>query len=307
MFEADRGSDTDATRSGLPPLRFSRPLFPRGQCFRARLGRDLWRLKSPRALCRRPPAGMSKRYGDMESPQKGVPFWNRPPFRESPCSKPTPQPQIALILRSGVPCGFSPRLRQLGEALTPWGTKSSSPASSSGVSTNHRFRWRFSPPYRTDAGCFLVAEQFGCKAMICRTGYADRECAAALLVPGTEIVGARARRRTGALSPPRRTTHRLPRHTGSHWHHGSSLSVPLRIAVLWLQRGERHPIRLSRLGVRLSRQLRGPAEPAAAPSVLGEGARQGLSRGRAQRHRLCLHGRRREGTAAARHRRTTYS
>jgi len=22
------------------------------------------------------------------------------------------------------------------------------------------------PPYRTDAGCFLVAEQFGCKAMI---------------------------------------------------------------------------------------------------------------------------------------------
>ena len=80
MFEADRGSDTDATRSGLPPLHFSRPLFPRGQCFRARLGRDLWRLKSPRALCRRPPAGMSKRYGDMESPQKGVPFWNHPPL-----------------------------------------------------------------------------------------------------------------------------------------------------------------------------------------------------------------------------------
>ena len=49
-----------------------------------------------------------------------------------------------------------------------------------------------------------------------RTGYADGECAAALLVPGTEIVGARARRRTGAFSPPRRTTHRLPRHTGSH-------------------------------------------------------------------------------------------
>ena len=22
------------------------------------------------------------------------------------------------------------------------------------------------PPYRTDAGCFLLAEQFGCKAMI---------------------------------------------------------------------------------------------------------------------------------------------
>ena len=26
------------------------------------------------------------------------------------------------------------------------------------------------PPYRTDAGCFLVAEQFGCKAMIYREG-----------------------------------------------------------------------------------------------------------------------------------------
>ena len=26
------------------------------------------------------------------------------------------------------------------------------------------------PPYRTDAGCFLVAEQFGCKAMIYRKG-----------------------------------------------------------------------------------------------------------------------------------------
>jgi hypothetical protein len=54
---------------------------------------------------------------------------------------------------------------------------------------------------------------------------------------GTEIVGARPRRRTGALSPPRRTTHRLPRHTGSHRHHGSSLPAPLRIAVLWPLRG----------------------------------------------------------------------
>ena len=56
-----------------------------------------------------------------------------------------------------------------------------------------------------------------------------------------EIVGACAGRRTGALSPPRRTTHRLPRYTGSHRHYGSSLSAPLRVAVLC--RNEQNGIR----------------------------------------------------------------
>ena len=94
-------------------------------------------------------------------------------------------------------------------------------------------------------------------------GHGDGRVDAAILDPGAEVVRTAARRRADAADAAGRKAARFPRQLGARRRHGSPLPAPLRVAVPRPQRGERHPLRLSRLEIRRRRQLRRHAERAA--------------------------------------------
>ena len=133
-----------------------------------------------------------------------------------------------------------------------------------------------------------------------RTRDADGQDVPRILDAGGAVVGAQGRRRPDAASSCSARNLIMFRDTfGPRWRHGSSLPASLRQPVLRPQRGERHPLHLSRLEIRRRRQLPRPAQPAAASGLQGQGQGQGLQGHRAQRRDLGLYGQPRQGAAAA--------
>ena len=150
-------------------------------------------------------------------------------------------------------------------------------------------------PGRTGWTCARRTATIWSASAPARDGRAD----AAILAAGGDVVGAEGRRRADAADAAGRAADRVPRQRGPGRRHGPSLPAPLRLAVPRPQRGERHPLRLSRLEIRHRGQLRRHAERAGRARLQEPGPGQGLQGGRAQRPRLGLYGRRARGAAAA--------
>ena len=95
-------------------------------------------------------------------------------------------------------------------------------------------------------------------------------------IPAAMSSELKARRRADAADAARRAADRVPRQLGPGRGHGPPLPASLRLAVPRAQRGERHPLRLSRLEIRRGRQLRRHAEPRRRPGLQEPHQGQGL-------------------------------
>ncbi len=130
--------------------------------------------------------------------------------------------------------------------------------------------------------------------------HADGRAAAAVLAAGGPVGGdPRARRDAQEDHRHGRGPARLPRHQRPRRHHRPELPAPRRQSLARPQRGVRHPLRLSRLEVRRGGALRRHADLLSRRRRQGQDAHQGLSRARAGRDGVGLHGAARAHAGAA--------